>query len=178
MHTFEAPAPGVHRVSADPIENLVARWEAEDTPFVLVDPAGRHARDVLADSRSHVDLQDSPVHEPAVVDALLSEHGHAVLDAGAVPERERVGVLGQALIATRVSRGWSGSPEWIVVDDAQDLLADPALPPEALDLSAGGYCLVIRKGASVPPPVRAWLEQASEAALASGRPGVQLLEIP
>ncbi len=127
---------GVHVV-----EQLADRWTAASVPFVVVDRDGRrHWPDAAGVSR--VDLAEHPVDEPHDALALLREHPHLVLDGANVPPQDRTRAVAQALIALACLRTWSQGPAWIVVEAAPDLLADPALPPEAIDVTAGGYCLV------------------------------------
>lgn len=129
----------------DPVDALLRRLADRDEDYVLVDSAGRHPD--LRDGR--VDLDATGVSEPAEVQQLLDTYGHAVLDAGSAPACERSSKVAQALIATQVARHSTGHPRWIVVEDAQDLLRDPDLPPEALKLEDGGYCLVRRTASGV-----------------------------
>src|SRR5205085_8564338 len=86
-----------------------------------------------------VDLARTPVAEPADARALLNRSPHLVLDAGNLPARDRTHAVARALVALACLRTWSQGPKWIVLDHAPTLLADPELPPEALDVAAGGY---------------------------------------
>jgi len=123
------------------VDQLTDGWTAARVSFVVVDRDGRRPWSDTAGVR-RVDLAEQPVAEPGDALALLRQHPGLVLDAANVPPGERTRAVGQALIALACLRTWSQGPEWIVVEDATDLLADPDLPPEALDVSAGGYCLV------------------------------------
>jgi hypothetical protein len=165
------PAPAR---AGDLVDGMVARWQEEHREFLLVDPTGRHGE--VTEGR--VDLHRRTVEEPDEVDRLLADHGQAVLDAADVPVQDRTAVLGRALIAAQCSRARSGTPKWIVLEDAQDLLADPDLPPEALDLTDGGYCLVLRPGVRMPPALLQSVRRACDAAGRAGRPGVEIIEAP
>ncbi|HVN13588.1 MAG TPA: hypothetical protein VMT69_15955 [Kineosporiaceae bacterium] len=131
----QAPTPRVG------VESLVDRWRQAGVPFVVVDPDGCRAWDQTGEVR-HVDLASTPVQEPAHARALLDRSPHLVLDAGSLPEEERTHAIGRALVALACLRTWRQGPQWIVLDHACALLTDPELPPEALDVAAGGYCLV------------------------------------
>jgi len=123
------------------VETLVDRWTEAGVPFVVVD------RDSCGtwhdnDGLEHVDLARTPVKEPGQARALLDRSPHLVFEAGNLPAQHRTHAVGQALVALACLRTWSQGPQWIVLDHAPALLADPELPPEALDVDAGGYCLV------------------------------------
>lgn len=123
------------------VETLVDRWTEAGVAFVVVDRDGcRSWQDTAGVER--IDLARTPVAEPAQARALLDRSPHLVLDAGNLPDPERTPAVGRALVALACLRTWRQGPEWIVLDHAPALLADPELPPEALDVAAGGYCLV------------------------------------
>ena len=70
------------------------------------------------------------------------------------------GARGSATIAAvltqvRKYRARTGRPHWLVIDGAERLLHDPDIPPEALDLSERGHCLVLRDHAQVPVTIAA-----------------------
>jgi hypothetical protein len=67
-----------------------------------------------------------------------------VLDYRGLDEATRSLALERSLSAAREVRAATGRPHSIVVDDAELLLEDPALPPEALRLDERGHCLVLR----------------------------------
>jgi hypothetical protein len=127
--------------TTDTVERMTGRWASAHVPFVVVDRDGR--RDWPPDAGvTPVDLAAHPVDEPGDALDLLRRHPHLVLHAANLPPQRRTGAVAQALIALACLRTWSQGPQWIVVESAADLLADPDLPPEALDVAAGGYCLV------------------------------------
>jgi hypothetical protein len=131
----------------DAVAALIARWRRDGTTFVVVDERGRH-RDELAAGR--LDLAHPSVVEARWVDATLHRTGYVLLDACNVPRRARPVMLSRALAAVRRLRERSGQPEWVVLEDAQDLLREPGLSPQALDLAHGGLCLAVRDGGSLP----------------------------
>jgi hypothetical protein len=67
-----------------------------------------------------------------------------------VPRDARSLATGRALAAVQRLRARSGRPEWVLLEDAQDLLHQPDLPPSALRLADGGYALGVRDGATLP----------------------------
>ena len=123
------------------VDQLTDGWTAARVSFVVVDRDGRRPWPDAAGVR-RVDLAEQPVAEPHDALVLMREHQGLVLNGANVPPSERTRAVGQALIALACLRTWSLGPAWIVVEAATELLADPDLPPEALDVSAGGYCLV------------------------------------
>jgi hypothetical protein len=65
--------------------------------------------------------------------------------------RQRTDVLVPVLRAAQRLRAWTGRPDWLFVDDAAELLGDPDLPPDALNLGDGGHFLVLHGAEAVPP---------------------------
>jgi hypothetical protein len=91
-----------------------------------------------------------------------------------VPRESRTFVLGRALAAVQRLRARTGQPTWVLVEDAQDVLHRPGLPPHALRLADGGYVLAVRDGATLPAAV------TSGAAfdVRSTRVGLEVVVIP
>jgi hypothetical protein len=132
----------------DAVDLLIARWRAVGTEFVVVDERGRHGED-LASGR--LDLARCATTLDATgIDATVRRAGYALLDASNVPRAARPLVLGRALTAVQLLRTHSGHPQWVLIEDAQDLLRQPGIPPHALRLDDGGYCLAVRDGAPLP----------------------------
>jgi hypothetical protein len=151
------PVPGTtlheesHAVTRDAVATLIARWRAAGTRFVVVDERGRHA-DALRAGR--LDLRRSPATLSATwISATLHRTGYVLLDASHVSREARPAVIGRALAAVQLLRAQAGSPEWVLIEDAQDLLREPGIPPSALRLADGGYCLAVRGGAALPSAV-------------------------
>jgi hypothetical protein len=142
-----APARDGAIAAPDAARALVARWRRDGTTFVVVDERGRH-RDALAAGR--VDLTRAGVADARWINATMHRAGFVHLDAGDVPRASRQQAVGRALAAVQRLRARTGRPAWILVEDAQDVLCRPGLPPHALRLDDGGYCLVVRDGGALP----------------------------
>jgi hypothetical protein len=151
--TASPAAPSeVRDVPPEAVATLMARWRRTGTTFVVVDERGRH-RDELAAGR--LDLTRASAADAEWIDAGLHRHGYVLLDACNVPRERRPFAVGRALAAVQRLRTRTGRPEWIVVEDAQDLLRRPDLPSHALRIADGGYCLAARDGAVLPAHLRA-----------------------
>jgi hypothetical protein len=124
--------------AVDVLDALLDEWRARGEQVLLIDVAGRHR----ARPGATIDLSRAhPVPGPADVDLLLHEHACVVVTDAPGPIHP---ALGQILTAAQLLRTWWERPRWIVLEDAQALLSDPDLPPSALRLRDGGYCLVDR----------------------------------
>jgi hypothetical protein len=131
----------------DAVLALLARWRRDGTTFVVVDERGRH-RDRLAAGR--VDLTRAAGADSRSINATLRRAGFVLLDACNVPRGSRPRVIAGAVAAVERLRVRTGQPTWILVEDAQDVLDEPGIPPHAWRLADGGYCLVARDGGSLP----------------------------
>lgn len=160
----DVPAP-------DAVAGLIARWRHDGTTFAVVDERGRH-RGALGAGR--LDLTHAPVVDSRWIDATLHRAGYVLLDACNVPRRARRVTLARALAAVRGLRDRSGQPEWVLLEDAQDLLCEPGLSPQAFDLAAGGYCLAVRGGGSLPP----WARSVAGLEVRVTQPGLELSLLP
>jgi len=148
--TRREQAPAVTR---DAVATLIARWRAAGTEFVAVDERGRHAEELRA---GRLDLTRSPAMLNASwISATLRRTGYVLLDASNVSRPARPVVIGRALAAVQLLRTQTGGPEWVLLEDAQDLLRQPGIPPHALRFTDGGYCLAMRGGAALPAAVTA-----------------------
>jgi hypothetical protein len=152
MTVTSPPAERVRRPAAAPddIALLIARWQADRVPFVVVDGRGRHAGRLAA---GRLDLTRAAVLDAHWVNATLHRTGYALLDAGNVSRVARPLALGRALGAVQRLRARTGQPTWLLVEDAQDLLCQPDIPPHALRFADGGYVLAVRDGATLPASV-------------------------
>jgi len=170
-----APATGAEvregrLAGPDPVTTLIARWRAGGTSFVVVDERGRHTAALAA---GRLDLAHAGILDAHWIDATLHRAGYVLLDARNVPRGERSHALSRALTAVQRLRARTGQPEWVVVEDAPDVLHRPDIPPHALRLADGGYALVARDGAVLPA-----------SAVGSGfevhisRPGLELSLVP
>ena len=171
-----APATGAEvregrLAGPDPVTTLIARWRAGGTSFVVVDERGRHRRE-LAGGR--LDLTHPAVVDARWVNATLHRTGYVLLDACNVPRRSRPVTLARALAAVRRLRDRSGQPEWVLLEDAQDLLREPGLAPHAIGLADGGYCLAVRDGGSLP----AWATTTAGLEVRVTQPGLELSLLP
>jgi hypothetical protein len=155
----------------DAVAGLIARWRHDGTTFVVVDERGRHRGELAA---GRLDLTHAPVVDARWVNATLHRAGYVLLDACNVPRRARRVTLARALAAVRGLRDRSGQPEWVLLEDAQDLLREPGLSPEAFGLAAGGYCLAVRGGGSLP----AWATSVAGLEVKVTQPGLELSLLP
>ena len=162
---------GDRRVERDAVVTLIARWRAAATPFVLVDERGRHVAELAA---GRLDLTHASVLEARWVEATLHRQGYVLFDASNVPRDVRPLVLGRALTAVQRLRVRTGRPEWVLIEDAQDVLRQTGIPPHALRLADGGYALVARGGAAVPSSVTAGASYDVRVT----QPGLELSLIP
>jgi hypothetical protein len=139
--------------SRDAVATLIARWRAAGTEFVVVDERGRHAEELRA---GRLDLTRSPAMLNASwISATLHRTGYVLLDAANVSREARPVVIGRALAAVQLLRTQTGGPEWVLIEDAQDVLRQHGIPPSALRLADGGYCLAARGGAPLPAALTA-----------------------
>jgi hypothetical protein len=137
-----------HAATRDAVTTLIAGWRAAGTEFVVVDERGRHTEELRA---GRLDLTRSPAMLNASwISAVLRRTGYVLLDASNVSRQARPVVIGGALAAVQLLRTQGNGPEWILVEDAQDALRQPGIPPHALHLTDGGYCLAVRGGAPLP----------------------------
>ena len=173
-----APVPNVTRreeglaVGRDALATLIARWRAADTEFVVVDERGRHAGELRA---GRLDLSRSPAMLTASwIGAVLHRTGYVLLDAANVSRQARPVVVGRALAAVQLLRTQRNGPEWILDEDAQDVLRQPGIPPHALRLTDGGYCLAVRGGAALP----AAMTRGAGLDVSISEPGLELSFIP
>ena len=155
----------------DAVAGLIARWRHDGTTFVVVDERGRHRRELAA---GRLDLTHPSVVDARWVNATLHRTGYVLLDACNVPRRARPLTLSRALAAVRRLRDRTGRPEWVLLEDAQDLLREPGLSPQALALARGGYCLAVRDGGTLP----AWTASAPGLRLQVAQPDLELSLLP
>jgi len=90
--------------------------------------------------------------------ALLSTRSVSVLGISRVPFSSRSTTVGMALTVVAAHRARTGRPHWLMIDDAESVLLDPDIPSYALDLSAPGYCLVMRSLDGVPHALAASID--------------------
>jgi hypothetical protein len=138
-----AAGPVVPGVGDVPVQ-LVTRWAEAGYSSVVLDLDRRHPEGQTVDPAASGWLEELRV-------AMRARRTPVVLALAGVAERERSAVLATALGAVRARRRGSGRPHWLVIDPVTPVLADPDLPPEALDLSDTGHCFVLRDHRAVPP---------------------------
>lgn len=63
---------------------------------------------------------------------------------------QRLELVVPVLRAAQRLRTWTGRPEWLIVSDVTELLGDPDVPPETLNLAQGGHILVLRNDVALP----------------------------
>jgi hypothetical protein len=132
-------APGAGDVAVQ----LVTGWASDGYSSVVIDLERRHPEGAVVVPAGVGWLEDLRA-------ALRSRRTPVVLALAGRAGPERSEVLAAALGAVRARRKRSGRPHWLVIDPAGPVLADPDLPPEALDLSVGGHCFVLRDHRPVP----------------------------
>jgi hypothetical protein len=143
--TSNAPA----RLNRTVARFLHTKPHADVQQCFVVDLLGRHTasgtRGVRLTAGRH------PLLEPEDVLAPLSKQDqHVVVDMSALRETERSDFVARMLLGVQQMRAWRDHPQWIVLDDAQDVLTDPNMPPEALRLADRGYCLIDRGAEPLP----------------------------
>ena len=67
-----------------------------------------------------------------------------IVDLSGAASPARSAAVGTVLSQLRDHRARTGRPHWLLIDGAERVLRDPDIPPEALDLSQRGHCLVLR----------------------------------
>jgi len=137
------PAVGVLSVDypVQFLDELLAHWYAVGDQVLVIDVAGRHQ---VAEGAT-IDLSTSDAApEPEDIERLLRRHSVVVVTTDPDLPTLLHPWLGHILTAAQVLRTWSGLPRWIVLEDADALLRDPGLPPSALRMADGGYCMVQR----------------------------------
>jgi hypothetical protein len=170
-----ATTPAVARdgsvTARDAVTDLIARWRHDGATFAVLDERGRH-RAALAAGR--LDLAGASALDAPWVEATLERAGYVLLDASHVSRGARPLVLGRALAALQRLRARTGQPEWLLIEDAQDVLRDPGIPPHAIRLADGGYCLAVRDGGTLP----ASATRGAAFDVRISRPGLELSVVP
>jgi hypothetical protein len=116
---------------------------------VVVDIDGRYAQlDLSTQDGRTIDVAD--MYEEELRALLHARYRVSVLDFSHVPAASRSTTVGMALSVVAAHRARTGRPHWLIIDDAETVLNDPDIPPYALDLSEGGYCMVIRSPDGLP----------------------------
>jgi hypothetical protein len=166
-----AAVPGGATATRDAVTDLIARWRHDGVTFAVLDERGRHRAELAA---GRLDLAQASVLDATWVSAWLDRTGYVLLDACHVPRGDRPPVLGRALTVLQRLRARTGQPEWVLIEDAQDVLSDPAIPPHAIRLADGGYCLAVRDGGTLP----AAATRGAAFDVRVSRPGLELSLIP
>ncbi len=141
------PRPDVPR-------RLLAEWVAAGYQCLVVDPFGRYwgggaeeglpraTRIGYGGSSGGQEFEDDVGQR--VSGLLDAAERIVILDMSALKARDRSLAVTETLLAVQRERARVGRPHWLVIDDAEVVLSDPDLPPEALRLSARGHCLILR----------------------------------
>jgi hypothetical protein len=132
---------GCARVAPDDVIGLISRWRKARTSFVVIDERGRHAATLQA---GRLDLTRAAALDLRWIAATLRRTGYVHLDAGNVPRSAKPAVMLKALAAVAELRASHGKPEYVLVEDAQDVLRHPGVPPTGARLGDGGYHLALR----------------------------------
>jgi hypothetical protein len=114
----------------------------------VLDPEGEH--DALGRLRGAAAVGgDEPLPQPEQLRRLvLHRFGSLVVDLSSLAAGLKVEYLAKAFEALRRERAATGLPHWIVVDEAQ--LSLEAGMETAVDLAAGGFCVVTYRPERMP----------------------------
>jgi hypothetical protein len=167
----DTDAREVLRGAPDAVVTLISRWRRTGVPFVVVDERGRHTAELAA---GRLDLTRASALDVRWVDATLHRRGYVLLDGRNVPRDALAPALGRALTVVQRLRARTGRPEWVLVEDAQDVLRRTDLPPHALRQADGGYALAFRDGATIPASGRA----GASFDVRISQPGLELSLVP
>jgi hypothetical protein len=131
---------GCARVDPDEVHGLLVRWRSARTSFVVLDERGRHAGTLRA---GRLDLTRAAALDVRWISATLHRVGYAHLDAGNVPRARKPAAVARALAVVAELRASAGRPECVLIEDAQDVLRNPGVPPRGVRLDDGGYHLAL-----------------------------------
>jgi hypothetical protein len=142
---------------------LLRHWVAAGYACVVIDLADRYSQFSIPGAwLSDPDAAKAPeAVELSLVDGsrlcseelneVFSERSrvHVVQFPHTSPARRSAAIV-LTLTAIRVQRARTGRPHWLVIDDAESVVFDPAIPPHAMDLTESGHCLILRAGGELP----------------------------
>jgi hypothetical protein len=131
---------GCSRVAPEAVAGLILRWRALRTSFVVLDERGRHAGTLQA---GRLDLTRAAALDVRWIAATLRRVGYVHLDAGNVPRSAKPAAVARALAVVAELRAAGGRPECVLIEDAQDVLRHPGVPPRGVRLGDGGYHLAL-----------------------------------
>jgi hypothetical protein len=86
--------------------------------------------------------------DPAQLEVALAAGGFVLVSGQS--RDQRLELVVPVLRAAQRLRTWTGRPEWLIVSDVTELLGDPDVPPETLNLAEGGHILVLRDDVALP----------------------------
>jgi hypothetical protein len=167
----DAGVPVTRFAAADARPNLLVRGEAFSSvptqllrwwapgrhDCVIIDIDGRYARiDLPAPDGRHVDV--AHVSMDQLREVLRGRSGVSVLDFSHVPAAVGSTTLARVLSVVAVHRTRTGHPHWLMIDGAETVLSDPGIPPQVLDLSRRGHCLVMRSTEGLPDSLAASID--------------------
>jgi hypothetical protein len=131
---------GCARVAPEEVPGLLVRWRSARTSFVVLDERGRHAGTLQA---GRLDLTRAAALDVRWISATLRRVGYVHLDAGNVPRARKPAAVARALAVVAELRASGGRPECVLIEDAQDVLRHPGMPPRGVRLGDGGYHLAL-----------------------------------
>ncbi len=117
----------------------------------MLDPEGEHG--ALGELRGVIGLgsRGLPPEPRELTHHLRSRFGSVVVELQALAPLERRRYLRDALLELGRERRVSGLPHWIVLDEAQDALAEGLAAEAGLELVGKGHCLVTYQPERLPP---------------------------
>ena len=128
-------------VAPDDVTGLLARWRSTRTTFAVVDERGRHAGTLQP---GRLDLTRPAALDARWIGATLRRTGWVHLDAGNVPRAAKPAVVRRALAVVAELRAGGGGPECVLVEDAQDVLRHPGVPPHGMRLTDAAFHFAMR----------------------------------
>lgn len=121
---------------------LIEQWVAAAYSVLVIDVEGDHIG--LGHLRNTAVLGDGSrlpsAHE--LVSVLRAQRASVVLDLSLTPPRERGTYLHEVAAAVEAERAISGTPHWIVVDEAHQTLGEAGAATAVFRPGDLGYCLI------------------------------------
>jgi hypothetical protein len=123
---------GCTRVAPEDVAGLILRWRSARTSFVVLDERGRHAGMLEA---GRLDLTRPAALDIRWIAATLHRIGYVHLDAGNLPRARKAATMARALAVVAELRASAGRPDCVLIEDAQDVLRHPGVPPRGVRLT-------------------------------------------
>jgi hypothetical protein len=135
---------------------LVETWSAAGYQVVVLDLIGLQTAERSSTDTHHpgnarvmrLDVEAYPWRHD-IRAALGASRRPLIVDLSGAPSAGRSATVASVLSAVRDHRARTGRPHWLLIDGAERLLHDADIPPDALDLTERGHCLVLRDHGAV-----------------------------